>query len=65
MIVYQGTKPSYLPSVIQDPTKFCWTVTHGSREKKVLRVLIIEDPSQKKPQSPEIFASQLPATSTV
>lgn len=55
MVVYQGTKSSYLSSVIQDPAEFCWTVTHRSRKKKFPRAPIIEGPSQKKPQSPELL----------
>lgn len=48
-VVYQGTNSSYLPSVIQDPTEFCCTVTHRSRKKILYRALTIEGSYQKKP----------------
>lgn len=60
MVVYQGTKTSYLPSVIQDPTEICWTVTHGSREKSS-QSSYNWGPLPKKPRSPELFCFTAPS----
>lgn len=52
MVVYQGTNPSYLSSVITDPTEFCCTVTHGSRKKNFFTELLqLRAPPKKLPKS--------------